>query len=212
MNGSDSNDGSYGSPWKTYLQFVTYYQEGDKPSGHHDPVPGDVFYFFDGTYDDTYLYNGSTEHFFMRNKDGTSSNKIMMKAFPGETSVVFQELYILQTEYWIFEGLTVTAGNNGFRLEEGDFGEIRNCHIYDTNGVENNNDSGIKMTDCENWNIHHNRIHDNYDREDLQQNNANIQTFTGTGNTFTRNVVYNASTGLSACIKAKHGTSGGDWT
>lgn len=69
--GSDSNNGSIGSPWRTFAKVNATLQ------------PGDILYVRGGTYL-SLAGNAADHHFFINGLHGTSTDSISIRAYPGE--------------------------------------------------------------------------------------------------------------------------------
>ena len=224
VNGSDSNDGSYATPWASQTMF-SYYASG-APSGHHTPVAGDAFLFFDGTYSVTYTSNNANRMLFLNNNDGTSSNHILIKEYPGH-SPIFDPGFTSGTKgtvitfwwssYVDVEGLEITGGFGEGVFLAGDTGDEVNTfsrmHIHHIDGDKNDNPGAIVTSGCDDCTFHHNLIHDNYDTTgDATENNKNVSIFGGAPVNFHHNVVYNTldiSNETAVCFAMKHGSSVG---
>jgi len=140
--GSDSNNGSIGSPWKTIL------------FAGRQLHAGDTLYLRGGTYtnDSFYMYTG-----------GTSTNYITVKAYTGETPVItgtasFGVFFILDgyagydNRYMIFDGITFNNGTSQYvsTSRGADHITFQNCTfknlLYDS--VKFNGCSYITVQNC----------------------------------------------------------------
>ncbi len=151
--------------------------------------PGHVFYFMSGEYSEIYdMYLGDGKYakkamFLPPYISGTEENPITFKADPGENPVFFarlpntlpgesdrkdgNEIYPVETydvHHLVFDGFEIrkTFGK-GMVLRAYD-SEVKNCWIHDIDGLSINNLGGISVGPGSEVNIHHNLIHDNYDR------------------------------------------------
>lgn len=218
LTGSDTNAGTFDRPFKSYLPFVSYYSS--PPSYSVKLKAGDVVYFMSGVYNDIYTYIDSPYAFFLRGVKGAASLPITFKAYPG-AKVTFQNsstvppLVVWSGGYLTFEGIEVSnTRNQGPWFAESSDIELRNMWIHDLDGEDNNNMSGIKLTASERVYIHHNVIHDNYDRTNADtggnatENSRNLVFFGGGNIRVSRNVIFQTPSGWSsktgACIGYKH--------
>jgi len=237
-SGDDGAAGTYAAPWASTANFTYYGSGGDPaPAGHISLTAGDVVYFLGSSYTTIYQKDTNSKSMFsLRTSAGTASNQIKFKAYPGETpefdgsgcttGMNCTPFSALQTSYLLFEGLAITGGCNdcdgsAMSVAEADNIEIRNMELYDWNAADNNNIAGLKFTGVTDSEVHHNHIHDNYDRVNTDtggaktENSANIVIFTGDGNNFHHNVIYHSIPTTNAlggsCFKYKHGSSDGDF-
>lgn len=236
VNGSNSNAGTYAAPFKDYLMITYWYDSGDpeKPAGAFDPIGGDVFYFLNGTYTTKYTNDAyGNQAFMLRGRNGTSSNKIVIKNYPGHSPVFNpgfnsgtqgSSVHFFQSSYLVLKGIEITgayAGGStdeggGIRLDDVDNSEFANLWIHDNRGAHSNNPSGFhSATGGSNNTLHHSRLNDNRDASaGSNENETQIVFFTGTGNRIHHNVIYNTapisdSNDKSGCFKQKHGSSTG---
>jgi hypothetical protein len=127
LNGSDTNSGSLGSPFRTIEKAVSVVQ------------PGQTIYIRGGTYNLTATIAIA--------KNGTANALISMGAYQGERPVLnfsgqaFGSAGIRLTgSYWYFQGIDITgAGDNGMRIEGGSKNIIELCNFY------RNRDSGLQL-------------------------------------------------------------------
>lgn len=220
LTGSDSNNGSFNSPWKTYLNVVSYYSGPERPVNWKQLEPGDVVYFMSGVYGETYQYSGESRAFFLRNVHGLPDQAISLKAYPGH-SVVFApteqtaSAYFLQSSYIVLQGIEFTRGwGAGVRLAESSHLELRNSRIHNVDGWDNHNIAGLYLVDVSDFRAHHNFIHDNYDRNNHDtggqktENSRNVVLFGGGNNHFDYNVIFQSKpitdSKTGGCITYKH--------
>lgn len=127
--GSDSNNGSLNSPFKTIEKAVTVVKSGE------------TVYVRGGTYNLTATITlGSS---------GTENARITLQAYPGETPVLnfsAQTLtgsnrgIVLTGNWWHIKGLSVTgAGDNGMLISGGSNNLVDQCSFY------RNRDSGLQL-------------------------------------------------------------------
>ncbi len=97
VNGSDSNNGSIGSPWK-YLD-----------TSAHKLAPGDTLYLRQGTFNIS--SSNSANGFYLKSvsgDDGAPGAFKTVKAYPGETPTVTFEIK-QYANYWRWEGITFAS-------------------------------------------------------------------------------------------------------
>ena len=232
VSGNNANACSFASPCKDALKFAYFTDSNDseRPASPITPTGGDVFYFMDGTYTTIYGDTSFGRQFLMlRNFNGTSGAKITIKAYPGEAPVFdpncdsgnpCSSIYALDSDYWIVDGIDMTGAYNGegmcIKLQSDNW-QVRNIHCYENHGSEDDNNAGISVAGNNNE-IHHNRIHDNYETgaasggQDL--NDVQIVLFGSSGNYIHHNIIYNTASDTdansgAACIKYKHGANTG---
>ena len=218
LTGSDSNSGTFNSPWKTYLNFLSYYSTSDRPANWVNLSAGDVVYFMSGVYDETYSYQNNRRAIFFRGLNPASP--ITLKAYPGANPVLSPReatsaVYIFQSSNLLIDGLEILdADTTAFIVSESSHIELRNSRIHQTDGVDNNNLSGVYLTNAQHVNLHHNFIHDNYDRTNSDtggnktENSRNIVLFRGGYNRIHHNVIFQtppiSSPKSGGCITHKH--------
>lgn len=104
-NGNDSNPGTISQPWLTWQK------------GFSTLSAGDILYIRGGTYTGMY---GSGHGVYISSRDGSSSRKITVMAYPGEKPVldcsslsssagVNFGILLRNCDYWHIEGLTLTS-------------------------------------------------------------------------------------------------------
>lgn len=227
--GSDSNNGlTEATAWATYLNFVSYYNVGDRPTGYEAPAPGRCYIFKAGTYDDRYAYDTSTKAFYWVNVHGTSDDPIRVQAYPGHEvtfnpgcniSTRCSSVDLLVSSYIHFFG-TRHTGTYSFNVNvaESEHITFEQLRVYDGDGNVDNNPSGIAIVGpSDDITVKYSRIWDNYARINPGggggNNNGQIQIFGS--NTVSNlkllfNTVFTSSvvTGVNA-IKWKHGNDNG---
>lgn len=128
-SGSDSNNGSLGSPFRTIEKAVTAVKAGE------------TIYVRGGTYSLTATITLS--------KSGTENSLISMVAYPGEIPVLdfsgqIQSAgsrgVVLTGSWWQIKGISITgAGDNGMIISGGTNNRIEQCSFY------RNRDSGLQI-------------------------------------------------------------------
>jgi hypothetical protein len=225
--GNDNNVGSFTSPWKTYLNIVSYYSGATIPPKRVELAAGDVVYFMNGVYKSTYKYNiervSDTKALYLRNVHGTSSNPITLKRYPG-TLPVFSigvgtsPIFIENGSNFVIDGIEIgksyTGDEPGIFLSDSNGIEIKNMWIHDVDGVDNSNLAGIQVKNCSNVRVHHSIIHDNYDRLNSDtggrktENSRNIVLFGGGNNRIDHNVIFHTPAREDnlggTCVTYKH--------
>lgn len=228
--GTDGGACSFASPCKTFLQFVSYFDPGDEPTGYHSLAAADTVWFLGGTDTSTYLYDGNTMGFFLRGKNGTSGDHITLIAPIGSTSKLSPTVcdgtptctpMTLETSSYIdVFGLELTHGfGTNARLEggglasDGDNSKVVGAKIHDNNGPNSENPCGLNIAQSPSgWTISHNLIYDNWDTAaGVNENERGICLFGGTGNAVNRNVIYNTrvksdANNAAGCLVWKHGS------
>ncbi|MHC4397279.1 MAG: right-handed parallel beta-helix repeat-containing protein [Planctomycetota bacterium] len=168
----DTGDGSLTSPWESFKNIQYYYSSGDKPPGWVQLLPGETIYLMNGTHN-TYIYPGGgypSAIASFRGYDGSDSNWFRIMAYPGHSPVLDgggtnPVIRIWQSDYWEIEGLEIkNAYGRGILLSEGTGAKIHNVHIYDTDGVDNNNIAGLEIKSTTNAELYDCVLNDNYDR------------------------------------------------
>jgi hypothetical protein len=224
--GDDANDGSFEQPFRTYLNLVSYYgtpgEQGSTapPATAVELAPGDAIYLMDGSYGDTYNYQGETKAFFVRGRTGDAAHGYRLEAYPGEHPVIAPDAQapgvgIAQSSYWRLRGLEIAAAwQRGLILSESDQVVVELLHVHDVDGVDNDNIAGIYLGGATNVLVTRSSLHDNYDRaaEDTggaaTENSSNFVAFGGGNVTVTESDVYNAlgvaDEKIGGCIKYKH--------
>jgi hypothetical protein len=229
VNGNNNNPGTFDQPWASYLKFVSYYTEN--LDGKSFAVlalqyvfsavklsDGDFVYFMPGGYSHTYTYDGSTSGLFLRGVNPTIP--ITLKAYPNGlitmSAAGIPAISLLQSSNIVIEGFEVTAPSYraGIFIAEVTNVTIRNCWVHDIDGVDNNNIAGIHLLTSYNGHVHHNRIHDNYDRTNADTggekapSSRNVVLFNGGDNRILHNIIFNTKSPLDpvtgACITYKH--------
>ncbi len=225
-NGDDGADGSFASPFRTYLNVVTYYgtpgEQGSTapPAGAVDLQPGDAVYFMSGVYGETFNYHGDTEGFFIRGVDGDEDHWLRIEAYPGQQPVFRPgepsgAITLLQSSYWIVRGIEIDSATQwGLWIVETDQVQLQEVHIHDTDGVDNGNIAGLRMTQATNVVVTGCTLNDNYDRiaEDTggqaNGNSSNMVAFGGGNIEISDCHVFNtlgiADDKIGGCLKYKH--------
>ena len=231
LTGNDSNPGTFAQPWKTLAPIFDYrcFPGGSEqncpgdvaPANTYDLQPGDVVYLMSGLYNESFDFEGTRYSLHLWNVNGTSSNKVTIKAYPGASPVISPSqqamgIYIFYSNHILIEGIEVTrAYQHGIRVANISNVEFRNMWVRDTDGVDNANTSGVRSNDAHDWSFHHSLIHDNYDRTNADtggiktENSRNVVLFGGGNVRFHHNVIFqtpatNASK-TGACLVHKHG-------
>ncbi len=89
VDGDDGNDGSFESPWRTYLNFVTWSDTGD-PDPRTVPTTleaGDVVYFRTGTYSATFRQGILERAIYLDSPTGEPGAPIVLAGYPGESPI-----------------------------------------------------------------------------------------------------------------------------
>ena len=119
--GSNSYDGSIGSPWAT-LQYA-----------FSQLTAGDILYVRGGTYSPSTTYGNNRDNcVYVSGRNGTSSSRITVSNYPGETPVITganlpesnsnkSGIHLYNCDYWTITGLVVeyiedTGGTTNFGI------------------------------------------------------------------------------------------------
>ena len=198
VSGSDTTgDGSLGNPWETFANCIYYYSSGDRPSGWVSLQPGDTVHLKNGTYDTGIDPGGGYEDAIasFRGIDGTSANPITIKAYSDHSPVLDgngsrSAIRIWQSDYWVVDGLEVkNCYGRGIVFAEGTGFTLSNTHIYDTDGVDNGNITGLELKSTDNAEVYDCVFNDNYDRicadtgGNATENSTNMVIFSDFGQT-----------------------------
>ncbi|MHC4739604.1 MAG: right-handed parallel beta-helix repeat-containing protein, partial [Planctomycetota bacterium] len=196
VNGDDdTGDGSFGNPWKSFKNIMSYYQASYRPPGWIDIAPGDTIYLMNGTYDELLYYGGSGGPnqngpyiAGFRNEAGDSGNIYKIKAYPGHSPVMdAQELgmgiRIWSCSWWEIDGIEIINGIPwGISLEGANYVKVHNVHIHD--GIGYDNAAGLHSVGCVDVEIYDSIFHDNHDPDKVSsfpiEGGSNIIIFGGT--------------------------------
>ncbi len=218
-SGSNSNSGTFASPWLDYRCI----SENSGLGCLHNPVAGDCFVFRAGTYNASYSDLGTTRMLYLNNRDGTAANPITFMAAPGE-SVDFtgvgtsptevQLVYFVDSNYINWYRIDVHGGysNAGIYNFGGTNFYGSNFKAYSIDGNSSNNVGGIKSAGAgASIALDHITVRDNYDTANpTLENNYGVVIMDNTSAVITDSVGYNSLTGKGSHIFAiKHGASGG---
>ena len=224
LTGSDSNAGTFNSPWKTYLNIVSYYAEGDYPAGWVELKAGDFVYFMSGRYSSIYTYNTTKTGLFFRGRKGTAASPITLKAYPGSRPVIAHSDTVLsssstslpkhgiglyQTSYITIDGFEIrNAQQQGIGVDESVGIVIKNNIVHETWGSAADNIAGIYIVATETGDIHHNILYDNFDRSQRNWNSRNMVLFGGGNIRVHHNSIFFSedvgSVSQGGCIVYKH--------
>ena len=130
VNGSDSNSGTLGQPFKTITKAIAV------------AVPGDTIFVRGGIHPQTGTINIAS------NQNGTQSLRYHLVAYRAERPLLdFSSTPLgrkginLSASYWHLKGLDVKgAGDNGLEINGGSFNIIENCAFFE------NRDSGVQLS------------------------------------------------------------------
>jgi len=197
-NGSDRNNGSKAAPWKSFKNVISYYKPIYRPPGWVELASGDCIYLMNGIYSEilhpggwkTGPTGGGSFIAYFRGKRA-DNGRFQIKAYPGHKPVVDPQgkgtgISIFQSKNWEIEGIEVrNAYGRGVSLTESKEIKVRDVHIHDTDGVDNNNIAGLYITDCWNVEVYDCTFNDNYDRAcadtngKATENSTNVVIFGG---------------------------------
>jgi hypothetical protein len=218
-------DGSDAKPWRSFANVVTYYGtpgamgSTPKPAAAVDLKAGDYVYLKSGTYSDTYNYDGTISLAFWRGIDASAS-PIHVKAYPGQTPVLKPNvqataIQLLQSKGFVIEDLEVSgAYGTGIFVAECDAVTLLRAHVHDTDGVDNDNMSGIQFLSSTHCEVACSVVHDNYDRTNADtggmatENSSDLVMFGGGDLRIHHSSIYQTppytSNKTGGCIKYKH--------
>ena len=237
INGSDDNTGTLINSWQSFKNVISYYQSDFRPPFWVDLNPGDTIYLMDGVHN--YMLNpggdagpadGGSYLVYFRGKYGSANNWFNIKAYPGTNPILDPNsaglgMRIYQSSYWNISGVTVrnaySAGEGGgIKLAEISNVKLSDIEIYDTDGVDNNNISGLHCAGCNNIEIFNSSFHDNFDRTNADTNgestanSSNMVFFRGENISVHDSQFYNSvpitATKSGMCLKYKHASSNPD--
>ncbi|MHC4738395.1 MAG: LamG-like jellyroll fold domain-containing protein, partial [Planctomycetota bacterium] len=178
VSGSDSTgDGSFGNPWETFANVISYYNSSYRPPGWVDIQAGDTVYLMNGTHntvvhpgDGSGPNGGGSYIIYFSHEYGTSGNLIRILAYPGHSPVVDIEyngnaVYIINCSYTEIGGFEIKNGYGyGIRIPESDNITVHDMHIHDTNGANANNVCGLEVMNSHDIEVYDSVFNDNYDR------------------------------------------------
>ncbi len=199
VHGSDENDGSVSSPWKSFRKINSYYQASYRPAGWVQLQPGDTILLKEGVYRAVFQpgewqkgpTGGGSFVAYFRGSKGDPNRPFALKAWPGQHPILDPNgkgigLSIFQSSHWQVEGIEIrNAYGRGLSIDESQEVRVQGVHIHDTDGVDNDNIAGLYLTDCWNVEIADCVFHDNYDRTCADtngratENSANVVIFGG---------------------------------
>ncbi len=227
IKGNDNNSGSFSSPLKTLKRLSSYYIT-PPPANKIDLVPGDTIYLKSGIYDQAYQFGEKKVLLYLLSIEGTSSAPITFKSYPGHTPLLklpgdTHAISLIGSSWINLQGLTIDNSLlDGIWIADGHNFDLGNLTIRNTDGVDNNNLSGLKLTKVSNLHLHHSILHDNYDRTNADtngnktENSRNMVIFGGGDIKITySNMFHSQDTSAQktgTCLSYKHGPSSLDST
>lgn len=209
--GSNSNDGlTPGAAKANYLQFVSYYQVGDRPAGWIQLNPGDSILFYDGTYTNQFSYNGANRMFNLESTSGLADFPIKIGAYPGQSPIFSNSgtfsnsnvgaiINIKNSNYIQVSGFTIQNGyGQGISISGSTGVKAYKNYIKDIDGAEASNMAGvlIGVPDVSPAvEIFLNTFKDNYDRTiaTVTKNSKHLFAQAGYGKIY-RNTIWNTNT------------------
>jgi hypothetical protein len=181
---------------------------------------GDVVYFLEGTYGENSTYWDETRAIFLLGLKGTESQPIVLTAFPGHQPIIKPQarsngIHILESSNVIIYGLTIdNAYGAGIWVEGGTNHTLDTVTVKNTDGVDNNNISGVYSLNVNNLTLKNSTIHDNFDRTNADtdgiktDNSRNIVLFGGGDARIIGNSIYQSAPIFAdktgGCITYKH--------
>ena len=199
VNGSDENNGSSSTPWRSFKNIISYYQASYRPPGWVDLKPGDCIVLKKGIYSEVFNpgawkkgpTGGGSFVAYFRGKRGDCDKSFRIKAYPDHKPIIDPKgrgigLSVFQSSHWQLEGIEIrNAYGRGMSINESKEVNVQNIHIHDTDGVDNNNIAGLYITDCWNVEVSKSVFNDNYDRTCADtngratENSSNVVIFGG---------------------------------
>lgn len=222
VGGSNSNAGTYASPWKTLAKI----SEGQ--AGVHNPVAGDAFILLGGSYEKTATvgYGGIASTMRVQNKSGTSTNRIWMMNYPGQAPALddhtadFESIYFYNSDYWVFSGIEIDGNDIGgkFLLIDGDattanpnYTVMQNMYVHDVDCIRTDDGScgmriqgGTGTGDVMGVVVRNSYFADNIDQEDTAEGSFSIAVFRAKDLTVENNVFAATSPTGASGMMTKH--------
>jgi hypothetical protein len=189
--GSNTNPGTYASPWRDYRMFTSYYSGGDEPAGYFAPTSGVCFVETGGaTYNETYTYNTDTVGLTLRNRNCGSGSKCRIIGLPGTrfkidlpgtVSTPLAAIKLWASDNWViknFELINNYSSVGVFDTDDSITGTgIENFCILNNSTIRGTNGAGIHLYPvATGTKIYNGVLGDNYDPV-LPTGNQNIITF-----------------------------------
>ncbi|WP_218944298.1 DUF5123 domain-containing protein [Marinicella rhabdoformis] len=234
INGSDNNTGSENAPWETFRNVISYYSSNFKPPQWIELQPGDTIFLMEGIHNtllnpggDGGATDGGAYLVYFRGKYGDINNWFHIKAYPGTNPILDaggngSGALIYQSSHWNISDITIrnayaTGEGGGLRLAEIEHVKVSNVEVYDTDGLDNNNISGLHCAGCYDIEVFNSSFHDNYDRTNHDTNgestvnSSNMVFFQGGNISVHDNDFYNSvptsAQKSGTCLKYKHASS-----
>ncbi len=219
QDGNDiSGDGSYAHPWKSFKKIGYYESVGLKPAGWYQLQAGDAVYLKGpGTCSDWYDPGPTLPNAMLFiTASGTSDKPILIKRYPGSTSVLDPPFtsalpgHVIRaagSNYLKVEDLEIT-GSYGAVLYFSDVhnNEISRVKCHDTQGTTYDNIACLNASaDLVGNYFHHNEFYNVYDPDRPGEDNvSNMVLFGGHDNRVEYNrLYYTNSPAYSGVIKGK---------
>lgn len=209
--GSDSNDGSELSPWRTIQHAVNQVTSG----GHVINVRG-------GTYTENaetvYIYGAPRPAVVMKHS-GSVDNYIAIRSYPGETAIIDQGgvglgFSFVTESYLIFDDLTIRNCFTAGIYSAGNYWssniKIVNNHIYNMRGPVGQNVGGVRFDWTTEGYIANNKIHDVRIPDGTSEGNGNascLHSYRMATTTIENNTLYDSNRGVFH-KQAKEGEGG----
>lgn len=230
-SGDDNyNTGSFSSPWRSFRNFTSYSDTSLRPSRWVLLQAGDVVYFKSGIYsapihaglgtNGSVSPDGGPYVVYLRNVHGSAGAPITLKAYPGHTAIIDPNkqgwgLTLLQSDGLVVSGLEIrNSFQRGISIAESSNILLSALHVHDTDGVDNNNLSGIYLDNSYSIELAQSSVHDNFDRTNADtngtatENSADMTIFQG-GNINVHDTRFFQTPAVTApktgaCLKYKH--------
>ncbi len=196
-SGSDSAAGTLASPWRTVGR------------GLAALYPGDTLIIRGGTY---------RERIKLTLRSGTSTERVLVKPYPGERPVVQGLLWLKNPSYWTIDGLNVTwdpaileTTTHMVKLTNGVRWQFRNAELWGARAHAALLVAGTVQSRPANWSLTGNCIHDTYRSNDTNQDqNVYVNTGLSAGpGLIERNLLFNATNGMNIKLGGPDPVGGG---
>jgi chitodextrinase len=194
VNGNNDATGlSTSAAWKDFRNIFSYRGDKVSALSYKSHLAtlsgGDIVYVMDGTINTLYRpgddsgaaglfgtagVTGNPSILYFRGVNGTVIASIKIAAYSGAHPILDPQyngegFSVLQSSYLDFSGIVIknsmTAGEGGgIGIESVNNIKVHDVEVYDTDGVDNANMSGLHCLSSTNVEIYNSIFHDNYDR------------------------------------------------
>ncbi|MCK7593714.1 right-handed parallel beta-helix repeat-containing protein [Pseudomarimonas salicorniae] len=231
VNGDDAQSGSLAAPWRSFRNIISYYHPSFRPPQWVRVQPGDTLFLMEGVHD-TILHpggdggaaDGGAYLIYFRGEQGSPDRPIRISAFANARPILDpggagHGVHIQQGSHFDISGISVRNAyspgeGGGITLADVSGVRVHGVEVHSTDGVDNNNVSGLHCNGCRDIEIFGSRFYDNYDRTNADTggqstpNSSNMVFFRGENvsvhdNEFFNSVPITASRS-GMCLKYKH--------